>query len=98
MHAKKQAEIRTKLQDGETWQSAHERFVRNQEYRIKKHEMSLTAEKYIVFSKQDTYDSDDDENDRKLNPFQDEDLMKTVALAEKRHEQSINQSINILDD
>ena len=87
MHAKKQAEIRTKLQDGETWQSAHERFVRNQEYRIKKHEMSLTAEKYIVFSKQENYDSDDDETDCKLNPFQDEDLMKTVALAEKRHEQ-----------
>ena len=35
------------FQADEAWTDAHERFVRNQEHRIKKFQMSVTAEKFV---------------------------------------------------
>ena len=109
-----------KFKADETWTDAHERFVRNQEHRIKKFQMSVTAEKFVqgafwvkrvencVFlqfwmktanfwfqnalflwftDKKPANESESDEEviKRDINPFEDDDLVKTVALAERRN-------------
>lgn len=77
-----------KFKADETWTDAHERFVRNQEHRIKKFQMSVTAEKFVRFTdKKPANESESDEEviKRDINPFEDDDLVKTVALAERRN-------------
>jgi len=81
------AKIEKKYTPADDWSTAHERFVRNQEYRIKKYGMSTTAEKYVKFLNENADGECDDEDvvRREINPFEDEDLMKSVALAERRN-------------
>lgn len=76
------------IQPCKDWELAHERFVRNQEWRIKKYKISDKASRYM----KENFDNienkslrDEVDSRREGNPFEDEALTLSVTLAEKRN-------------
>lgn len=72
------------------WHEAHERFTRNQEYRIKKFKISTTAEHYMKtpgnLSEIDALELNHRCRSRQSNnPYEDTELTKSIALAEHRN-------------
>jgi len=69
------------------WQEAHERFTRNQEYRVKKFGLSKTAQKYIAELRPDEVVEVTTKclSRHSANPYEDSELTKSIALAEHRN-------------